>query len=284
MPDRAMMDKANRTPSPVKKARLARRLGRALETHIALPLFALLALFAIWIATFHFIAAERQAAVSAARDATREQVDTYEAQVVRNLTAIDQTLKVLKYAVEQHGPAAALDELRRQGLLPPSLMFVVGVTDRDGRIVASNPAMPRVDVSRETFFSVHREGVTGTPFVSRVIGDAARSEPHLHFTRRIDDADGRFAGVAIVAVDPAYFAGSYEHSRAGELGLAGLIGADGVARALRIGDKLSWGQQVQLDHLADDAVDPHATAPDGVVRYTSVRRLPGFPLSAVIGL
>jgi diguanylate cyclase (GGDEF)-like protein/PAS domain S-box-containing protein len=275
---------ANTVSSATNKARRLRWLGRALETHIALPLFALLPLVAIWIATFHFIAAEHEAAVSAARDATREQVDTYEAQMARNLNAIDQTLKVLKYAVQQHGPEAALDTLRRQGLLPPSLVFVVGIADRDGRVVASNPALPMLDVSRETHFAVHRDADTTAPFVSRAIGDAAKAEPHLHFTRRINDAAGRFAGVAIVAVDPGYFTSAYERSREGELGLIGLIGNDGVARAMRIGDKVSWGQQVPLEHMASDAVDPHATAPDGVLRYASVRRLHGFPLSAVIGL
>jgi diguanylate cyclase (GGDEF)-like protein/PAS domain S-box-containing protein len=278
------MTHAPARPSSRAKARRARWLRRALETHIALPLFALLPLVAIWIATFHFIAVEREAAVAAARDATREQVDTYEAQMARNLNGIDQTLKVLKYAVEQHGPAGALDALRRQGLLPPSLVFVVGIADRDGTIVASNPAMRRLDVSGEAFFTVHRDGNGAMPYVSRTLGDAAKAEPHLHFTRRIDDAAGRFAGVAIVAVDPAYFTSAYEHSREGELGLIGLIGSDGVARALRIGDQVSWGQQVPLDRMREDAVDARATAPDGVVRYASVRRLHGFPLAAVIGL
>jgi diguanylate cyclase (GGDEF)-like protein/PAS domain S-box-containing protein len=272
-------------PSARPAARgVGRRLGRALETYIALPLFALLPLIAIWIATFHFIDAEREAAIAFARDATREQVDTYEAQVVRNLTAIDQTLKVLKYAVEQHGAEAAIENVRRHGLLPPALVFVAGVIDRDGRVVASNPALPRLDSSRETFFKVHRDADSTMPYVSQAIADTAKPEPHLHFTRRINDAHGRFAGVALVAVDPAYFTSSYERSREGELGLLGLIGNDGVARALRVGDTVSWGQTVPLGRMAGDAIDPHATAPDGVARYASVRRLHGFPLSAVVGL
>ncbi|MGJ7915289.1 EAL domain-containing protein [Massilia sp. LXY-6] len=263
---------------------ISRRLGRALETHIALPLFALLPLIAIWIATFHFVAAEREAAVADARDATREQVATYEAQMARSLNAIDQTLKVIKYAVEQHGPDAALDKLRRQGLLPPSLVFVVSIADRDGRIVASNPARPPLDVGREAYFTVHRDGESATPFVSRTQHDPAKLEPHLHFTRRINDAAGHFAGIAIVEADPAYFTSAYERSREGELGLVGLVGDDGMARALRTGDKVSWGQRLALDRLLDDAFEPHPTAPDGVARYASVRRLHGFPLSAVIGL
>jgi diguanylate cyclase (GGDEF)-like protein/PAS domain S-box-containing protein len=273
-----MMNQAAKPP------RMSRRLGRALETHIALPLFALLPLIAIWIATFHFIAAEHDAAVASARDAAREQVDTYEAQMVRSLTAIDQTLKVLKYAVEQHGPEAALDQLRRQALLPPGLVFTISIADRDGRIVAGNPAPRPQEVGGEAYFRAHLDADSGLPYVSQTVADSIKPEHHLHFTRRINDAAGRFAGVAIVEADPAYFTSAYERSREGELGLIGLIGNDGLARALRIGDKVSWGQRIALDRMHDDAIAPSPTAPDGVVRYASVRHLHGFPLAAVIGL
>jgi diguanylate cyclase (GGDEF)-like protein/PAS domain S-box-containing protein len=276
--------KPQNTPGQPFGPHLARWLGRVLETHFALPLFALLPLAAIWIATFHFIAAERASAVTEARDAIREQVETYEAQLARNLNAIDQTLKVLKYAVEQHGLEGALDTLRGQDLLPPSPVFVVGIADRDGRIVASNPPTVPLNVAREDYFAAHREGPAGTLYVSRTIGDAAKPAPHLHFTRRINDATGRFAGVAIVEVDPGYFTSAYERSREGELGLLGLVGNDGVTRALRVGDQVTWGQAVPLERMLADAGNPRATAPDGVVRYASVRRLHGFPLSAIIGM
>jgi len=270
--------------TPARSRRRPRWLARALDTHIALPLFALLPLIAIWVASFHFIEVERRAAVDAAHDAAREQLDTYEAQVARNLNAIDQTLKVIKYAVELNGPRAALPALRAQGLLPPGLVFQIAIADRDGQIVDSNPAMPGQDVSREAYFAVHVNGDSSAPFVSHTNGDSAKSEPHLHFTRRLDDAAGRFAGVAIVEVDPAYFTSSYERARAGELGLLALVGGDGVARAVRIGDKVSWGQAIALEGLREEAQEPQPTSPDGVERYAGARRLNGFPLTAVVGL
>jgi diguanylate cyclase (GGDEF)-like protein len=273
------------TPSAASHDRRRPRwLARALETHIALPLFALLPLLAIWIATFHFIETERRAAVDAAHDAVREQLDTYEAQVARNLNAIDQTLKVIKYSVELNGTHAALPTLRAEELLPPGLVFQVSVADRDGNIVDSNPAMTALDVSRAPYFTVHVNGTGHAVFVSQTVGDTARAEPHLHFTRRIEDGFGKFAGVAIVEVDPAYFTSSYERSRAGELGLLALVGTDGVARAVRIGDKVSWGQPIALDGVKEEALTPQATAPDGVERYAGARRLTGFPLTAVVGL
>jgi diguanylate cyclase (GGDEF)-like protein/PAS domain S-box-containing protein len=258
--------------------------ARVLETHIALPLLALLPLLAIWVATFHFIEVERRAAVDAARAAAREQLDTYEAQVARNLNAIDQTLKVVKYAVELNGPRGALPALRAQGLLPPGLVFRVVIADRDGHTAASNPATPEQDVSREPYFVVHVNGDGNAAFISHARGDAVKPEPHLHFTRRLDDAAGRFAGVAIVEVDPAYLTSSYERARAGELGLLALVGGDGVARAMRIGDKVSWGQSIALDGLGAEALAPQPTGPDGVERYAGARRLAGFPLTAVAGL
>jgi diguanylate cyclase (GGDEF)-like protein/PAS domain S-box-containing protein len=263
---------------------LARWFGRALETHVALPLFALLPLVAIWVATFHFIDAERSAAVATAREATREQVDTYEAQLARNLNAIDQTLKVIRYAVELHGPGAALPALRKQGLLPPGLMFMVAVTDQDGRVVDSNPAVRKLDVSREPYFTFHRNTDGDTPFVSETRGDAAKPDPHLHFTRRMRDAAGRFAGIAMLEVDPAYFTSVYERSREGNLGMLALAGNDGVVRALRVGDDVSWGQHIALEAFPGDAVVDHVAGADGVPRYGAARRLHGFPLTAVVGL
>jgi diguanylate cyclase (GGDEF)-like protein/PAS domain S-box-containing protein len=64
----------------------------------------------------------------------------------------------------------------------------------------------------------------------------------------------------------------------------GLIGNDGVARALRVGERMSWGEAVPIAQMPDDAVDASKSLPDGVPRYTAVRRLHGFDLAAVVGL
>ena len=266
-----------------KKALLRRWLGRGLETHISLPLFALLLLVAIWMVASHFVRIERAAALVSARESVHELIDTYEAQLARSLGSIDQTLKVLKYAAELKGAAAALPNLSEKGLLPSSLVFVVSIADRNGMIVASNPPARRIDVSAYNYFQFHRNSDTDTPFVSEMLRDAANPEWHLHFTRRINDADGSFAGVAIVEADPAYFTSGYERSRQGEHGVLGMLGTDGVFRAMRIGDKVSWGQQARLAPV-DGPVEPAASPWDGVVRYTMVRRLHGFPLSAMVAL
>ena len=199
------------TPQRARRTRLSRWLGHGHDTHISLPLFAALLLVVIWMSTFHFIDLERGAAQALARGSARELLDTYEAQVQRNLGGIDQTLKVLKYAVELKGPGGALPALNQQGLLPSGLVFVVSITDRRGMTVASNPAAKFIDVSDQPYFTFHKDSDSNTPFVSQTMRDSANRDWHLHFTRRLNDAAGQFAGVVIVEVDPSYFTSGYEH-------------------------------------------------------------------------
>ncbi|MBV6322664.1 EAL domain-containing protein [Duganella violaceipulchra] len=254
-----------------------RWLRRGLDTHFSLPLFALLLLLAIWVVTFHEVDAERAHAREAAADTLRELMGTYEAQVARSLDGIDQTLRVLKYAVERKGALGALPELGREGLLPPGVVFVVSIVDRNGLTVASNPKALPISVADQNYFKFHQERDSGVTFVSQATRDAANTEWHLHFTRRLDDDMGNFAGIVIVETDPAYFTSSYERSQLGEQGMLGLVGSDGVVRSLRVGDKLSFGQHME------SAAEQLSTV-DGVRRYSGMRELHGVALNVVVGL
>jgi diguanylate cyclase (GGDEF)-like protein/PAS domain S-box-containing protein len=259
-----------------RESRGARWLRRGLDTHVSLPLFALLLLVAIWLLTFHEIDAEREHAQEAAADSLHEMLGTYEAQVARSLDGIDQTLRMLKYTVERKGALGALPELGREGLLPPGVVFVVSIVDRNGVTVASNPRALSISVAAQSYFKFHQERDSGATFVSPVLRDAANSEWHLHFTRRLDDADGNFAGIVIVETDPAYFTSSYERSRLGERGMLGLVGTDGVVRALRTGDKMSFGQHLDMD---DGQLDARIGG-----KYSGVRELHGIALNVLVGL
>jgi diguanylate cyclase (GGDEF)-like protein/PAS domain S-box-containing protein len=266
----------------------------ALQTHISLPLFAVVLLAAIWAATFHFIQVDRLHAEAAARATVRETVDTFEGQISRSIGSLDQTMRVIKYAVELNGASAALPALSEQGLLPPALVFVISVADRTGVIVASNQSAEVHTVAGQSFFDYHRQHDTDRPYLSQVHRGPDGNGWHLHFTRRINDRSGEFAGIAMVEIDPAYFTSSYEPSRLGERGVLGLFSSDGVFRALRTGERVSWGENAALDWAsgipgeagasADPAGAPSPSPWDGVRRYTSVRRLPGYGLGVVAGL
>src|ERR1700677_5417675 len=118
---------------------------RLSEPHTLFPVLTIMVLSIIWGTTFNLIKVERANAMAASAAAALELVNTYEAQVVRALREIDQTLKLVKYVYETQGAGAALSDLRERALLPPDLVFVVRVVNRDGVVLASTrpgEAMP----------------------------------------------------------------------------------------------------------------------------------------------
>ncbi|MFT5643289.1 MAG: diguanylate cyclase (GGDEF)-like protein/PAS domain S-box-containing protein, partial [Janthinobacterium sp.] len=116
------------------------------------------------------------------------------------------------------------------------------------------------------------------------------SEKTLHFSRRINNPDGDFAGVVVVSVSTDYFVSGYEQSKLGAQGLLGIMGSDGSFRARRSGTAVSTG--TVFDHAftpirdgqPDGAVALSASSSDRVRRYVSARKLYNFPLTVIVGL
>ncbi len=123
--------------------RWRRGLHRLIEPQVLFTGLTLLILSAVWTVTINIIRLERATARSAASAATLDLANTYQAQVLRAVREIDQTLKLVGYACDAlddrsaDGASAALARLREQGLLPPELLFVVSVVNDQGQVIAS---------------------------------------------------------------------------------------------------------------------------------------------------
>jgi diguanylate cyclase (GGDEF)-like protein len=261
---------------------------RVSEPRVLFPLIAVVGLAVIWGTTLNLIKVERGAAERAAAVSSRELAETYEAQVVRALREIDQTLKVVKYAHERRGAQAVLQDMKARALLPPDRLFIVYVVDSKGDVVASSRPSPITTVAdRDYFLSLREADILSIGLPRQRPGS---EEWRLIFGRRLNGDDGEFAGIVMVVVDAAYFVSAYETSKLGEHGMLGLLGTDGVFRARRSGEKVSAGERIAFPGMklaADNA--PHVATPstdalDGVLRYTTVRLLYDFPLAVVVGL
>jgi diguanylate cyclase (GGDEF)-like protein len=120
----------------------------------------------------------------------------------------------------------------------------------------------------------------GKPIISRSIGKYV-----IPLTRRIDNPDGSFAGVALVIQDLDFFGKFYDSFDVGQSGTIILAGDDGTLYYRRpfstavIGTDISNGPVL----TAARAVGPVGTRMmrarlDGIVRLYSYRHLEGFPL------
>jgi diguanylate cyclase (GGDEF)-like protein len=264
-----------------------RSIGRVTEPQILFPCIAVLLLTAVWVMTFSIGKVRHSDAVRAAAAASGELLDTYEAQVVRALRDIDETLHLVKFWHEHEGGKGGIAKLRESGLLPVDLLFVVSVANSDGTIVDSTRPHERQSVADQDYFRQQRD--IDSFFVGEIPrGSVGNSK--LRFSRRLNTASGAFDGIVVVAVDAAYFVSGYETSKLGEHGILGLLGSDGVFRVRRTGDSVTFGDAANYAALVgapeagNTGTEISSDSGDTVRRWVRARELYGFPVAAVVGL
>jgi diguanylate cyclase (GGDEF)-like protein len=261
---------------------------RGLEPHFLFPALTVVVVALIWVSTLTYLKTLRTENERGAQVSTRDNVETYEAQVVRALDEVDRALNVVTWWHGQPRKDQALAQLRDRDLLPPDLLFIVSIANRDGEIVDSTRTGGPKDVRGRDYFEAQREGDVGL-FVGQPRPDAGL-DARINFSRRLTAADGSFDGVVIVVVDAAFFVSGYEPMKLGERGLLALIGSDGRIRVRRSGEALGVDGSIDYAHFVagtDQVESPVRRVRntwDGEHRWVSVRPLYGFPLAVMAGL
>jgi diguanylate cyclase (GGDEF)-like protein len=218
---------------------------------------------------------------------SRELLGTYEAQVVRALGEINQTLNLVKFWPERVAGGHALADLKREGLLPPDLLFTVSIANAEGVVQESTRAIRQRNIADQDAFLSQRDSDV---FFIGQLPRGPTGEAKLQFSRRLNDSNGKFDGVVMVSIGADYFVSGYEVAKLGEHGLLGLVGADGVVRVRRTGDALDSGDVIDYASTIAETDEDHGDATvttnswDGVRRWTSARELYGFPLAVLVGL
>jgi diguanylate cyclase (GGDEF)-like protein len=260
-----------------------RLLSRLVEPVVIFPIIAALLLAVIWSTTWSLVRAEREAADRVAAASTAELADTYEAQSLRALREIDQTLRFVKYAYESGAGPIDLAAIKDKGLLPPELLFAVSIADERGNIVASTRPRFGSNIAADDYFVQQREAGEAIS-ISKPVA-MPNGEWTLRFSRRLSGRRGEFAGVVFLSVAASYFVSGYEPGRLGSAGLLALVGSDGITRARRTGDVVKVGEPANFAAMiANVEGTPRPTSWDGVVRYAATRPLFEFPVAVVTGL
>jgi diguanylate cyclase (GGDEF)-like protein len=264
-----------------------RELSKIAEPALLFPVIAVALLTLVWTATIQLIRLKHADTAHVAAVSSRELLGTYEAQVVRALREIDQTLNLIKFWHESDWGSRRLAQLKDRGLLPSDLLFVVSIADRRGAVVDSTRAPRQVNVAQQDYFRAQLE--RDAFFIGQPPrGSTGRAT--LQFSRRLNAADGAFDGVAIVSVEAGYFVSGYDVARLGRYGVLGIIGTDGIIRVRRTGDAEFYGEAVDYSGVvpASDAAETDGIIStgswDGVRRWSSARELYGFPLAVLVGL
>src|ERR1700722_19778686 len=151
------LDPYTKEAASVRRRPSYRGLNRFLDPRILFSGIAVLLLAAIWTSTIQLSKLKQADAPPAAAVSTRELLGTYEAQMVRALREIDQTLNLIKLWRESGHGGPLLTKLAGKGLLPPDLIFTESIVDRDGNVVDSTQADAVKNVAGADYFKAPRD-------------------------------------------------------------------------------------------------------------------------------
>lgn len=273
--------------------RTLQRLASRLYNISLLPLFALPLLLAIWGALIYQVGQERAGATRDAVAASQSLARTLADHTAYILRQTDHATQLFKLSHEASGGALPLARFTApQGLLdsvlPSKLELPIAVTDGLGNIIDSANGYPAGKLAGQPFFRTLAATPGDIALVDTPIVDAASKKWMIRSARRLNDAEGRFAGVIVILVDPTYFVDDYDRLNLDEQGALMLVARDSGLSVGRIGERLVISDQIDFrmpgppTHVADQA---EITPPlDAVARIYSYRDLGRYPLLAVVGV
>ncbi|MFO1109178.1 MAG: EAL domain-containing protein [Bradyrhizobium sp.] len=188
---------------------------------------------------------------------------------------------------EQHDGIARIGDWLRSELklLPQTVVFQVA--DRTGRtFISSEKDRPQIDVSDREFFRHHLERDSRALFIGTPIVGRSTKRWVIPLSRRYNNPDGSFAGVATALLDLDFFREFYDQLDIGRDGAVILISDSHIPRLIlrrpfveaNIGRNMTDSHIFQASRQAPFGTLEAEAVVDGVVRINSYRRSQEYPL------
>jgi diguanylate cyclase (GGDEF)-like protein len=165
------------------------------------------------------------------------------------------------------------------------------VLDASGQVVLDslNATPPNFNFADRTYFTAQRDNPNAGLFVSDPYHSRLRGgSPSIALSRRISKADGAFDGVAMVAVQLAYFHDLFSGLQLGRHGAISLIGTDGVMVMRQpydpkvVGRNISTASTFRKFLAAPEGSFTDISTIDGVHRLYYFKHLKGLPLIIMV--
>ncbi|NYT60859.1 diguanylate cyclase [Alcaligenaceae bacterium] len=161
------------------------------------------------------------------------------------------------------------------------------IYDSRGRWLANSNQVPSSNLNNADrgYFIHHRTHADSAPYIGPPLRSRSTNTWILTISRRINHADGSFAGVALATIDLDYFLRLYNTLDIGKNGVVNLLLDDGtilIRRPLRIediGSNISQGELFsQYLKIAPQGIATSYSAIDKVQRAFAFTRVDQYPL------
>jgi signal transduction histidine kinase/DNA-binding response OmpR family regulator len=210
--------------------------------------------------------------------------------VSRTIEAVDQVMLMIRALYRADPVHFDIATLAPSDQVPTDLALQISITNAHGIMLGSNLGPSAgMDLSDREHVRVHMTNPADFLFISKPVLGRISNKRSIQFTRKLFAADGSFAGVLVVSLNPAYFARFYDGLDL-KHGSLTLVGLDGVVRARApeaagvIGSSLAAATMLRLREGPATGNYHAASTIDEVDRLASYRRLATFPLAVIVGM
>ncbi|NGZ85710.1 sensor domain-containing diguanylate cyclase [Duganella aceris] len=268
---------------------ILRRLYRAM----LLPSFGVALLAIMWAAVTYQVRQEKMTARHEAVQRSQSLARTLAEHANHLLRQTDHATQLFKLKFEETGGALRLAEFTRKNglldsLLPTKLDLPLAILGPDGRVIDSLNGYFAPDMRQAAFFQSHAAHPVDRALVATPVVDSRTKKWHIQISRRLNRADGGFAGVIVVWMDPAYFVDDYDRLTVDAGGAVMLLSRENGMSTARIDDQLIISDAIDFNVAQASSTQPAdellLKRPfDAIDRVYGYADMPRFQLMAVVG-
>lgn len=206
---------------------------------------------------------------------------------------VDLMLRTARGLIERHTSPADLETFIRSLDIPHEIIGDIFVIDADGAIVVPQAERARGRFAMErNYFLFHRERPRDELFISPVSLGQVTGKYQFRLSRRVFRADGSFAGVILVPIEPKAFTSLYRRMLVTDDAVATLISTEDRkirARAPHATAPESYNVALNDTPLWESLEKSpqgsyrNSSPVDGVERFYSYQRIGDLPLVMISG-
>jgi PAS domain S-box-containing protein len=255
----------------------------------ATAIFGLVLIAIFWVGTAQRSGTELSEAISSEYSKNANLALALDVQTNQLLTGIDNYLLLIKDQYEQGMERVPLRRLVAPAFGDePSITFI-GVTNERGDVIESLSEFAPTNIIDREFFQTHRQSDTHKLLISEPVLGRVSGRWAITLTRRLNKADGTFAGIAAISIEPRYLTRLFETTSLGSLDVMSLVLTNGVSLARRRGESISFGEDIaQSQLLVEQRVRPNGNyigpgGLDGRTRIFSYRTMRDYPVIVTVG-
>ncbi|BAO85833.1 MULTISPECIES: EAL domain-containing protein [Caballeronia] len=274
---------------------------------LAIPVLGSFVLVLLWAVIFARLSVEREATTHESMASAAILSSALEQHTIKAIHQVDQITRFVKYEYEKSPDNFDLVATVEKGVVQSDTLVQVSLIDEYGTLIGntSDPHPKPIDLSDREHFKVHAHSNDDLLYISRPVRGRVSGQWTLQITRRLNHADGSFAGVVVVSENPTYFTNDfYNVASIGHEGVIAVVSDSGSVLARSTAGGLSdnaathavakgggpaerahaefsaSGVYPTTDHASGIYVDPI----DHVKRIVSYRHIDGYPLGVLVGL